>query len=311
MNARKLCLACWCLAMVACIPGCGLTSAQRKEIVTFGQAAATLGASGKDQLVAGRENVIDMKRYRLAIEKVVLDPGKSKDSGILAREFFFSKTLNLDAGLDRGDIEARVAAVDILQQYGKLLVAFTADSHDKEIKDSAEKFVKSVGKFPNNPLTAEEIDGLGQIVTSVGGILVERQKKEALEKVVPKLAPLIEKICDSLERDFDPTTNGVYANIDTVQDRLASAAIDGLKAPAESMTDRLLLIDGFALAEKNKRITAIMSRQMLKSIASLRKANSQLSGVIKSHKVGLKDIKEFGEDVGDLSKGIKPYLTRF
>jgi len=310
MSTKKLCLACWCLVVVVSLQGCGLTSAQRKEIEIFGQAASTLGESSKDQFVAGRENVIDMKRYRLAIEKIVLPPYQA-DSGIPAREYFFSKNLNLDAGLDKNDIDIRVAAVDLLQQYGKLLVAFTADSHEKEIKESADKFAKSVGKFPHNPMTADEIDGLGQIVTAVGGILVEHQKKEALEKVVPKVSPLIDKICDSLEQDFDPKKNGIYANINTVQDRLASVAIEGLKFPGDSMSDRLLLIDGFALAEKNKGILTTTSSQILKSIASLRKANSQLLDVIKSHKVGLKDIKEFGEDVADLSKGIKPYLSRF
>lgn len=310
MSTKKLCLACWCLVVVVSLQGCGLTSAQRKEIEIFGQAASTLGESSKDQFVAGRENVIDMKRYRLAIEKIVLPPYQA-DSGIPAREYFFSKNLNLDAGLDKNDIDIRVAAVDLLQQYGKLLVAFTADSHEKEIKESADKFAKSVGKFPHNPMTADEIDGLGQIVTAVGGILVEHQKKEALEKVVPKVSPLIDKICDSLEQDFDPKKNGIYANINTVQDRLASVAIEGLKFPGDSMSDRLLLVDGFALAEKNKGILTTTSSQILKSIASLRKANSQLLDVIKSHKVGLKDIKEFGEDVADLSKGIKPYISRF
>jgi hypothetical protein len=49
----------------------------------------------------------------------------------------------------------------------------------------------------------------------------------------------------------------------------------------------------------------------MKSIASLRKANSQLVEIIKNHKVGLNDIKEFGEDVAELSKGVKPYFKRF
>lgn len=307
---RKLLLTSWILIVAITLQGCGLSTAQRKEIEVFGHAATTLGLSSKEQLIEGRENVIVMKRYRLAIEKYVLPPYRS-DSGMSAREFFFSKSLDLDAGLDVNDIDIRVAAVDLLQQYGKLLVAFTTDSHEKEIKESADKFAKSVGKFPNNPMTSDEISGLGQIVTSVGGFLVEHQKKEALEKVIPKVAPLINKICDSLEKDFDPKKNGVYGNMNTVQDRLSSVAIEGLQMPGDSLSDRLLLIDGFAMAERNKETITTTSRQLLKSIASLRKSNSQLSDVIKSHKVGLNDIKEFGQDAADLSKGIKPYIKRF
>jgi hypothetical protein len=315
MSTRKLILAIWLVIFAVSLQGCGLTVAQRKEIETFGQAVAVLGASSKEQLVAGRENVIDMKRYRLAIkwprEKNGLPPYQA-DSGMSARDFYFSNFLDLDAGLDANDIDLRVAAVDLLQQYGNLLVAFTAASHDKEIKESADKFAKSVGKFPHNPMTKDEIDGIGQIVTSVGGFLVEHQKKEALEKVVPKVAPLIDKICDSLEKDFDPKKNGIYGNINTVQDRLASVAIEKLKeGPGDSMSDRLLVIDGFAMAEYNKEVITTTAKQIMESIASLRKANSQLVEIIKNNKVGTDDIKKFGEDVAELSKGVKPYFKRF
>lgn len=311
MGNRKASGLCFFLVIATCLAGCGLTSAQRKEIEVFGQAASTLGASSKEQLSASRDNVIDMKRYRLAIDKVSLDPKKVKESGLPARDYYFSNVLDLDAGLDRNDITSRVAAVDVLEQYGKLLMAFTTDRHEKEVKEASNKFAKSVGDFPHNPMTAEEIDGLDHILSLVGGILVEHRKKEALEKVVPMVAPLIDKICDNLERDFDPTKPGVYGTVDTVQDRLGTTAVEGLKAPPDSIGDRLLLIDGFALAQKNKAGVGTTSARMLKSIASLRKANAQLPEVIKSHKVGLKDIKEFGENAGDLAKGMKPYLQRF
>lgn len=308
-NVKSLYLVYSFMLIVMLLQGCGLTTAQRKEIEVFGQATTTLGASSKEQLVDGRENMIDMNRYRLAIEKFVL-PTYPEDCGMTARKYYFSKGLNLDAGLDVNDIGIRVAAVELLQQYGDLLVAFSTDSHEKEIKEAADKFSKSVGKFPKNPMTSDEINGLGQIVTSIGGILVDHQKKEALEKVIPKVTPLIDMICDRLENEFNPKKKGVYGNINTFQDRLSSAAIEGLQIEGNSMSDRLLLIDGFALAEKNKNNITITSNQLLKSIASLRKANGQLNDVIKSHKVGFNDIKEFGQDVADLSKGIKPYLKR-
>lgn len=310
MNSKRLRFAYGFMVVAILLQGCGLTSAQRKDIGTFGQAASTLGASSKDQLLAGRENVIEMKRFQLAIEKIVL-PTTQPDGSPPTRDFFFSKTLNLDSGLDKNDIDIRVAAVDLLHKYGTLLVTFTTDTHEKELKDSSDKFLKCVGNFPSNPLTPDEIKGLGQIVTAVGGILVEHQKKEALEKIVPKVSPLIYMICDILERDFDLKKKGIYANIHFAQDRLASEAIDGLKQPGNSLSDRLLLIDGFALAEKNQNYLATTSRQLLKSIASLRKANSQLIDVININRIGLQEIKEFGEDAAKLSKGVKPFINRF
>jgi len=62
--------------------------------------------------------------------------------------------------------------------------------------------------------------------------------------------------------------------------------------------------------EKSQTVSET-SNQILKAIASLRKANNQLLEVIKNKKIKLNTIKEFGEDVADLSKGIKPYFKRF
>lgn len=310
MTLPKLFWGCLILVLAIDIQGCGLSTAQRKEIENFGQSATTLGASGKEQLISSRELVIDMKSYRLAIEKFVL-PAYPAGNAMSPRDYYFLKSLDLDAGLDPKDMDVRVAAVDLLHQYGKLLVAFTTESHEKAIKDSANAFVKSVTAFPRNPMTTDEINGLGRIVTSIGGILTEHWKKDALEQVVPMVAPLIDMLCNNLEKDFDPRQNGIYGSMNTVQDRLASAAIEGLKMPGDSSRDRLMMIDGFAMAEKARGTLTTTSSQLLKAIASLRKANRQLSEVISSHKVGFNDIKEFGQDVADLSKGITPYFKRF
>jgi hypothetical protein len=310
MLPRKLIHICCCLETVIMLQGCGLTKTQKHEIEVFGKAASTLGASSEEQFLDGRENVIQMKRLRLAIEKKVL-PQEQPDGSAATREFYASKILDLDSGLDKDNIDIRVAAVDLLQQYGNLLAAFSGETQEKELNDASDKFTRSLEKFPDNPLTGDEIKGIGELVRVAGGMLVEHEKKETLKKIVPKVSPLINKICNSLENDFNPDKKGVAGNIHQVQDRLASEAIDGLKRPRESLSDSLVLIDGLALAEKNKEQLDSVTKQILKTTYSLRKANEQLLNVITHNKIGLKDIKEFGEDAADLAKAVKPFMSRF
>lgn len=301
----------WCLVLLGTLVlagGCGLTKIQKTGIATFGQAAATLGEASKVGFQGGRDNVIEMKGLRLAMEKKTLSPTKP-DGKAADRKFYAEEELNLDAGLDPNNIARRVNAVELLIQYGNLLVAFSGDTQEKELTAAADKFTKSIKNFPENPLSAEEINGLGQVVVVAGKMWVENKKKGALKKIIPTVSPLINKLCDSLETDFDPMKKGVVANIDNVQDRLASEAINGLKRPGDSMSDRLLLINGFVLADKNKAALEATSQTLLKAIASLRQADAKLVSLIADNKITLDEIKAFADDAGDLAKAVKPFTN--
>lgn len=285
--------------------GCGLTKVQKTGIATFGQAAATLGAASKDGFQGGRDNVIEMKGQRLAIEKKTLPA--TKPDGKPADRKFYAEELNLDSGLDPDNIERRVSAVELLIQYGNLLVAFSEDTQEKQLTAASDKFMKSIKTFPGNPLSANEIEGLGQVVVIAGKMWIENEKKEALEKIIPTVSPLIHKLCDSLETDFDPQKKGLAADIYNVQDRLASEAIDGLKRTGDSMNDRLLLINGFVLADRNKEALEATSRNLQKTVASLRQADAKIVSLIAGNKITLDEIKAFADDAGDLTKAVKPF----
>lgn len=306
---KLLLMLCWSSLLTGTMilpAGCGLTKTQKTGIATFGQAAATLGAAGKEGLQGGRDNVIGMKGLRLAIERKTLSA--AKPDGKPADRGFYAEELNLDSGLDPDNIEKRVNSLELLIQYGNLLVAFSEGTQEKELTAASDSFKKSVKKFPGNPLSADEIDGLGQVVVVAGKMWIENEKKEALEKIIPTVSPLIKKLCSDLETDFDPQKKGMAADIYNAQDRLANEAINGLKRTGESMSDRLLLIDGFALADRNKAELETTSRNLLKAVASLRQADDKLVSLIADNKITLDEIKAFADDAGDLAKAVKPFL---
>lgn len=299
-------IAAFTILLIVCLAGCGLTKAQKSSIDSFGQATATLGAISKEQFQGGRENVIQMNRQRLAIEKKIL-PAIKLD-GTSADRSFYANWLNLDSGLDPTNIESRVDAVELLTQYGNLLVAFSTETQEKKLTAASSKFTDSVEGFTNNPLSAEEINGLGQVVVVAGKMWVEREKKEALKKIIPTMSPIITKVCDDLENDFDLKKKGVAADIFNTQDRLANEAVDGLKREGGSISDRLLLIDGFSFADQNKVRIETVSTKILKAVGSLRKANKELTSLIENENISIEDIKAFADDAKILAKAIKPFI---
>lgn len=307
---RKLLIfLCWCLSLTGItvlFAGCGLTKTQKTGITTFGKAVATLGTASKEGFQGGRNNVIEMKSLRLAIERKRLSA--AKPDGKPADRTFYDEELNLDSGLDPDNIEKRVNAVELLIQYGNLLVAFSDETQEKELTTASENFKVSVKKFPGNPLSADEIDGLGQVVVVAGKMWIENEKKEALEKIIPTVSPLIKKLCVDLETDFDLKIQGAAADIYNVQDRLANEAIDCLKRPGDSISDRLLLINGFALANRNKAALEMTSKNLLKAVASLRQADDKLVSLIAENRINLDEIKAFADDAGELAKAVKPFL---
>ncbi len=301
---KKMWLLTTVIVMTAILAGCGLTKAQKEGIGAFGHAAVSTGTAGKEAFTGGRENVMRMKRLRLAIERKQLTqvPGKQPD-----REFYGNE-LDLDSGLDPDNIKKRVDAAELLVQYGNLLVAFSEETQEKELAAAAARFTDSVASFPDNPLTADEINGLGQIVIVGGRFWVEHEKKEALKKIIPFVSPLVSSICGVLEHDFDVQKKGIARNIDLVQQRLASEAIDGLKRDGSSMGDRLILIDGLVLADASRNELGTTAKKLLKTAASLREANEKLATLIVNDKITVDEIKTFADDAKDLPKAIKPFV---
>jgi hypothetical protein len=293
------------MLLIMCLAGCGLNVAQKSSIASFGQATTTLGSISKEQFQGGRENVIQMNRQRLAIEKKILPAAKSDKP---ADRSYYTEQLNLDSGLDPVNIERRVDAVELLTQYGNLLVAFSTETQEKELTEASSNFTDSIKGFPNNPLSTEEINGIGQIVIVAGKMWVEYEKKKALTKIIPTVSPLITEVCDSLENDFNLSKNGVASDIFNTQDRLANEAIDGLKREGGSIGDRLLLIDGLSFADQNKERIETVSNKILKAIEALRKANKELTSLIENKNYSIVDIKAYADDAKNLAKAIQAFI---
>jgi hypothetical protein len=308
-TGRRIALVVLCgVAFLALLPGCGLTRAQKEGVSFYAKASSALGAASAEHLRAFRSDIVRMKTTRLAIEGRKL-PATRPDGKPPDRRFY-TEELNLDSGLDPDNLEKRLTAVDMLAAYGDLLQTLSGKSQEEEVTSAAERFANSVRNFPESPLPEEKVDNLGKLLATAGTLWTEGEKKKTVQVVVPQVSPLIQHLCDSLENDFKINGSGFAANVDLVQDRLASEAIDGLKGETTSMTDRLLLIDGLALANDSKGSLARVSSKMFKAIASLRQADRELVALVTERQFTLDAIKSYSMNVNDLVKAIKPFTKR-
>ena len=140
------------------------------------------------------------------------------------------------------------------------------------------------------------------------GIWVEHKKKTVLQEVVPAVSPLIQTICDRLERDFDIKKKGIIQDVDLVQDRLAAESIDGLKKDTTTINDRLLLMNGFALATDCKNKLDLGSDRVLNAVAAMRKADKELLDLITNKHISIDGIKSFYSTAKDLVDSLKPFM---
>ncbi len=288
------------------LAGCGLTKTQKEGISCFGRAANTIGKAGSEQFIEFRTDTIAMNKTRLSIEgkklSTVTPDGKPADRA------FYEEDINLDSGLDPDNIIIRINAVNLLSSYGELLVAFSEESYKEEFRESADKFAASIASFPNSPLSKDKADALGKLVRSVEGIWIEHKKKIVLQEVVPVVSPLIQKICDSLEKDFDIKKGGIIQNVYLVQDRLAAESIDGLKKDTTIISDRFLLVNGFALATDCQNKLCLSSNRVLSAIAAMRKADKELVDLMSNKHISINEIKSFYSATRDMVDSLKPFV---
>jgi len=271
------------LAMSVWVAGCGLTSVQKKGVYSFGDAATALGNMVSQELPAMRSNVIEMKKLNYAIENRVMKNLPTREA--------YEKKMNIDSGLDAENIAKRIEAMGLLVKYGTFLSSFTRDTADAELKKNAQSL--------------NDVKGLGQIAHAGGKIFIEWKKKKLIKKVVVQISPLIQELCGELEKNFDVNGRGAAKNVDIVQERLYAESLDGLKRASGSVSDRLIQVEAFVLAQDSRIRLKQVSEKILNSVGALKKADAELLRLATDEHISIEKIKLFVENTSDLVSALK------
>jgi len=288
-------------AITILLISCGLNVVQKEGISSFGNAAVNLGNSVSKQLPIMRNDVIEMKKFRYAIENRKLPALKDRKS--------YQDKLNFDSGLDPDNLNRRIKAMNLLSAYGNFLIAFSQKTQERELRKVSNRLIESIKDFPNSPLPDDQVKKLGKIVQISGKFFVEWRKKKAIQNIVPKVSPLIQELCNSIEKDFNMKERGILHDVDIVQDRLYNESIDRLKRDSISINDRLIQLEGLMLADDVMTRLECTSERVLKAASSMKKADKELVELVNNNKnVDIDDIKLFYRNTKELIDALKVFV---
>jgi hypothetical protein len=263
--------------------GCGLTVGQRAAVLKFSAATADFASVTGNEFTSTRNDVIAMNRLRVALQDPTVDPGKLDDP------FTVEST------------QARVEAVEALKQYAELLHALATTSQEAELKTASDSFVASLRNVRGVKLDDSQAAAVGEAVQLIGGVWVERQRAEAIRRVVEVAHGHVMTLLDLVQRDFDPKADMWALGYDGAAEALRGQA--GLKAKTINPNDAAslaVIAQGKTLAAENTANFAAVSQQILISTETLRKAEANLKYSLQSSAISTEDIDAYLSQVDKL-----------
>ena len=285
---NRICL----LILVVTSSGCALTSTQKEATNSFALASAYIGDFSSNEFNHFRAATIDMNVTSIAIR------GNAKLLDDKDRP-------NLDEALKPDTVIKRVRSAQALSSYGKLLLSLVNDTQEAELKQASNNFVDSFKSVSGKiKMSDSQLEGLGQLVQTIGSVLVEAKKADAVKAIVPAALADVDKLCDRLINDYSATALNVGQGFDATISNLVADASIALKDSSQSYMDRLIAINGMKKAWEEREHLTIISVQAIETLKKLKAANSQLNLSIENDSLSINDIKAVGQDVNSLRTAI-------
>jgi hypothetical protein len=273
--------------------GCvGMTAAQRDAIGQFSRGAVALGDVTATELVQMRDDEIRINVSRLTLTG--LEPG-------LATHDELEQTFTVEA------VATRVRAAHALQSYGELLLALVEDTQSADLTSAADEFVASVRGLPEvrGKIGDEQLDAIGTIVHSVGGVIVTWKKQQALVAIVPKADPAVAALCDLLAQEFDPDGNGLGTQFLLTTSLLQVRANDVFRK-ANTADERAASLAAYQLAKASDAKRKAVFQHVARAIGEMKHANATLTASLTDEQnVSLHDLTAFAATVQTLIDALK------
>lgn len=288
------------VSLIVVASGCaGLTASQKVAIAEFSRATAAVGETTQNELTEMRERMVRTNQERLILR------------GPLPT---LTAASSLDGNLTVSNVGVVMAAAAALQSYGEILEALVEDTQARELHSAADKFVTSLKQVPNVTLSQGASDAISGLLVFAGRMLIEAKKAHAIKTIVPQAKPAIDKICDTLSRDFDYTKGGLAADLHAATEALhgaASAAFQDIPpagdaaATQAAVSARSVSLPALQYAIQGRvRRDEILTR--ISSVAvAVKKANAALADALEHDRWTLTDVKGLIEEAKDL----KPAIT--
>ena len=289
------------VAFSLALGGCGLTAAQKAAIGQFSRATAVVGETTSDELAKMRDGTIRANMSTLVIiGKDSLAPGETAPGTALITPTTVERQFTIEH-TSRIGLAARA-----LQSYGGLLRALVEDTQASELRDAADDFVGKLRALPGGRLQEKEADAITAAVYTIGRVIVEKKKADAVKTIVPTAAPHVDTITSLLTREFDPDQNGSLASaFKGAAERLrgeGAVAFDKAATPA----DRAVILPAWEYARLASARSDEIHKRSSQAIAAVGNAHAVLVRALKDDDWSTRDVKglvrEFDGEVKTIGK---------
>lgn len=260
--------------------GCGLTIRQKTAVQQFGSATSEFATLTRSEFIQSRQDVIEMNRLRVLLG----------DESVVSLDGHFS--------LER--VQARLRALDALNEYGELLQTLLTTSSQEDMKSSADNFVSSINQIEGVHIADDQAETLGKVIAFGGTCLVEYKRTKAMKKVVEFAHPYVVKTIELVERDFDPGNDLWNAGYRHIKLDLEGAIADLPPLSTNDLAGVQVVRVAKLTAEQNDVRFNLVSEQVLGAAKMLSRAEENLRMSMLSDEISVSDIYEYREKVKEM-----------
>lgn len=260
---------------------CALTSNQRVAAARFAQASRDIGDFAANEFTHLRTATVEMNTTNVAI-------GGTADKS------------NLDETFDVDRVAVRVTAAKALSDYGQLLWALVSETQQAELNQASGKFVDSLRSVSGRKLSDAQLEGIGKAVQRIGRWWIESEKADAVKRIVPIVAPDVNRLCDLLIADFSASSLRLGQGFETTIIRLRTDADIALSDPATRYSDRMIAMRGQQMAERETQRLRVVSQEAARSLTTLKSANAELVRAIVDDTASIEDIHRVASEIRSL-----------
>jgi len=242
------------------------------------------------ELLAMREGTIQVRGYSLALEGDAARPSLDEMAAPFRLE----------------DVSARLAALEALRTYGELLYALVEDTQEAQLREAADDFGRSIENLPftDRKLSYKQINTLSNIVYSLGCVIVEAKKAEAVKRIVAETEGQVSYLCELLANDFNLDYSGMLAGYSEALETCMMNVDEGLNE-AEEAAARFQLTEMFQVVQEHRTRRDHIEPQIRAAVLKMRNANEHLAAQMESGELTLTDIQEFAASLKPIWDNIK------
>lgn len=268
------------VAIAVGLTGCGLTVQQKAALDHFASATHDFSTLAQTEFQKSRQDVIEMNRYRFELG----DPRV--------------KATELDQLLTRDRAEARIMALQALEDYAELLRKLVGAVPESELLEASNSFVANLRSIKGVSFSDQQAEGIGKAVAAVGGLYVEHKRARAVREVVDTANEPIVTVIDLVKRDFDPTTMGWNSAYKLMASNLdGHSTIVGKSVSEDNLTAKQSVLRGQALAAENTTRFDLVSEEIVKLASAVADAQKNLRLVLNPSSLNTEGIDQLANRV--------------